>query len=79
MSNDNVTQALASIRFAYKAKKALEEPAPTLLQHMGTITSRIPLEYQLQVAHDKAARNLVSEIDNAANLFNEILKPTRAQ
>jgi len=46
---------------------------------MGTVTSRIPLEYQLQVAHDKAARNLISEIDNANNLFNEILKPTRAQ
>lgn len=79
MSNDNVTQALASIRFAYKAKKALEVPAPTLLQHMGTVTSRIPLAHQLQVAHDKAAHNLISEIDNANNLFNEILKPTRAQ
>lgn len=79
MSNDNVTQALASIRFAYKAKKALEEPAPTLLRHMGTVTSRIPLEHQLQVAHDKAARNLISEIDSANNLFNEILKPTRTQ
>lgn len=79
MSNDNVTQALASIRFAYKAKKALEVPAPTLLRHMGAVTSRIPLEHQLQVAHDKAARNLISEIDNANNLFNEILKPTRAQ
>lgn len=78
MTNDNVTQALASISHAYKVKKALAGTSPTLLQHMERITLRTPVEYQLKRAHDKATRNLVTEIDEANNsVLNEILKPVR--
>ncbi len=77
MANDNVTQALAAISHAYKVKKALADTSPTLLQHMGQVTLRTPLEYQLKQAHNKATHNLVTEIDEANNLLNEILKPIR--
>lgn len=77
MANDKVTQALANISYAYKVKKAVAGSSPTLLQHMGQVTLRSPLEYQLQRAHDKATHNLVTEIDEANNLLNEILKPIR--
>ena len=77
MANDNVTQALANISYAYKVKKAVAGTSPTLLQHMEQITLRTPVEYQLKRAHDKATHNLVKEIDEANNILNEILKPIR--